>query len=86
MIVVSLVLAAKVYAIYQADVALLGLLDIDQIPQDLQGVRLGELLEDESSLLLILVEHLSHQSAAEDTDKWLALAVLLKQEIDLLDI
>jgi len=52
----------------------------------LQGVRLGELLEDESSLLLILVEHLSHQSAAEDTDKWLALAVLLKQEIDLLDI
>ena len=86
MIVVSFVLAAKVDAIYQADVALLGLLDIDQIPQDLQGVRLGELLEDESSLLLILVEHLCHQSAAEDTDKRLGLAVLLEQEKDLLDI
>jgi hypothetical protein len=62
------------------------LLDIDQVPQDLQRIRLRELLEDEGSLLLVLTQHLGHESAAKDADEGLTPAVLLEQKVYLLNI
>ena len=58
MVVVALILAAKVDAIDQAHIAFLWRLNIYEILQNGQGVSLRELLDDESSLLLVLKEHL----------------------------
>lgn len=53
-VVVALMLASVVDAIHQADVLLLRDFDVDHIFEDLQRVRLRELLQNKSGLLLVL--------------------------------
>jgi hypothetical protein len=53
-IIVAFVLASVIYAVNQADVLLFGNFDVDHIFKDLQRVRLRELLQNESGLLLVL--------------------------------
>jgi hypothetical protein len=58
MVVVSLVLAAVVDSVDQAHIAFLWYLDVYEISEQLHGVWLGELLENEGSVLFVLSEHL----------------------------
>ena len=78
MVVVTFILSAEVDAVDQAHASFLGELDVDEVAEDLQRVGLREFLKDECGLLLVLIEHLSHESAAHDAHQWLRLVVLLK--------
>lgn len=83
---VAFIGAAKVDAVDQAHVTFLYVFEVDQLSDNLKGVWLRELLEDECRLLLILVKHLIHEVAAEDTDDGLGFPVFLEKQVNLLDV
>jgi len=85
-VIVAFVLATEVDSVYQGHAPFLVRLNVDQIFYQLEGVWLGELLENEGRLLWVLVEHFIHESTAHDAYEWLGSAVLLKQQVNFLDV
>lgn len=85
-VIVALVWAPKVDTVDQRHVAFLCQLNIDQVFYQVESVWLRKLLKNESCLLLVLVQHLSHETAAHDTDDWFYFTVFFKEEIYFLDI